>query len=89
MVIVVKKKGHAEKYDDGKVFKSIYSATLNCHLPEEEAERIAEKLTFTIDAWVNGKKSITADQIEMEILKYLELENSEIVLMYQHHKNIC
>ncbi len=49
---VVKRKGHTQPYDEKKVYASCYAAALNCHYSEEAAEKIADKTTKKINAWM-------------------------------------
>ena len=89
MVILVKRRGHAENYDNRKVYASVYSASLNCHLSETQAEEIAERISNDIDVWVRKKDHITSDYIRDKIIETLKEEGKkDIALMYKHHLDL-
>lgn len=87
---VVKRQGHKEKYDQKKVYASVYAAVLNCHYSEKPAEKIAAQVTKKVNTWIRKKSSITSSNIRDQIIKNLsELKDRHIALMYKHHLDIC
>jgi len=87
-IIVVKRKGHREKYDERKVYASAYAASLNAHLSEQEAEKIAEDVCKKVNAWVEGKHEITSKQLEEHIIKLLEKHNRDAAFLYETHLDL-
>lgn len=88
MTIAIKKQGHAEKFDEKKLYESVYKTALNCHLEEEESRDIAQKITDTIAGWINEKTHITTNELRFQVINLLELEDSELSMMYENHYNI-
>ncbi len=84
---VVKRKGHTQPYDEKKVYASCYAAALNCHYSEEAAEKIADKTTKKINAWMKKKKSISSHDIRTKIEE--SIDDNDVVLMYRHHLDLC
>lgn len=86
---IVKRRGATQEYDDKKVFASVYSACINSHLSELEAEYVADTVTSKINKWVNDKAQVTSEDIRQEILAYLRIINKDIAMMYDSHLDIC
>ncbi len=89
MVIVVKRGGHAEKYDEKKIYTTVYASAINAHLNEQRAEEIATKITIAIDELIQKSKRVDSVDIKTEIQNLLIIEDGDVALMYEHHTNIC
>ena len=88
MTIVVKRKGHKEKFDERKVYASAYAASLNAHLSEAEAEKIADDVTKKINAWIDGRQQITSKELEQNIIKILDKHNHDASFLYETHLDL-
>ncbi|MEK6902357.1 MAG: ATP cone domain-containing protein, partial [archaeon] len=61
--LVVKRRGHTEKFDERKIYASIYEA---CHvdgMKTEKAEKIASAVTNAVKKWIEKKDTVNAQQI--------------------------
>ena len=83
---IVKRRGQRERYDERKVYASIYAAALNCHYTEQKSEKIAKDITKKIKSWIKTKKDITSEEIRDQILKHIKDKN--VKLMYTHHLDL-
>ena len=83
---IVKRRGQRERYDERKVYASIYAAALNCHYTEQKSEKIAKDITKKINSWIKTKKEITSEEIRDQILKHIK--DKDVKLMYAHHLDL-
>ena len=88
--IVVKRHGHAQGFDEKKVYASVYSAALNSHFTEEESENLANKILEKVLEWINDKTHVSSGEIKKQIIENLNLMKEEDVAhMYESHLDIC
>ncbi len=88
MTHIVKRRGHKEEYDERKAYASSYAACRNAHLPEKEAEYIAEKVTKDIENWIKDKGEVNSQQIFEEVTKSLAKYNKDASFMYETHRDV-
>lgn len=88
MTNIVKRRGHKEEYDERKVYASSYAACRNAHLPEKEAESIADKVTKDIENWIEDKDEVDSKQIFEEVTKSLAKYNEDASFMYETHLDV-
>src|SRR3989338_2395099 len=87
---IVKRKGRFERFDERKLYASIYAAALNCHYKEREAEKLAVAVSSLVKKSVfrkKGKKAVSSDDIRKHVLKHLK--DKDVALMYRHHLDLC
>jgi len=85
---IVKRKGHKEKYDERKLYGSVFAASLNCHMPKEKAEKIAEKSVAIINKWIENKSEVNSDQLFDKTAEVLKGVDSEVSFMYKTHRDL-
>lgn len=88
MTNIVKRHGSKEEYDERKVYASVYSAGLNVHLGENEAESIADKVCGDIKNWISEKKEVNSKEIFNEVTKSLAKYNEDASFMYETHLDV-
>jgi len=86
--LIIKRKGHKEKFDERKVYASVYASCLNGHLSEQEAEKIASSVTDDVKKRVHGEREITSDKIFRYVILYLARHNKEIAFLYETHLDV-
>ncbi|MBI2109343.1 MAG: hypothetical protein HYT93_04210 [Parcubacteria group bacterium] len=86
--IVKRRKGHREPYDNHKVYASCYAACLNAGLSKPESEILCEKVTFAIDAWINGKDIVASEDIFKEVARVMRQHDEKAAFMYETHRDI-
>ena len=84
-MIVVKRKGHTEKFDERKVYGSVYAACSSAHYGENLCEKNAEEITSKIRKFIRNKKSIESAQIRNKIAELLKRKNKELAFFYEQH----
>ena len=85
---IVKRKGHAEHFDERKVYGSAYAACLSAQIPHMEAEKIASGVCRSIKKWIAKKKVVTSNQIFSEITSHLKKYSRATAFMYETHRDI-
>ena len=88
MIIIVKRRGHKEKFDERKVYASCYAACLSSHLNRNYTEKICEVVTKYIKAWVKTKKEVSSTHIFKMVEKTLKKYNKDAAFMYKTHRDI-
>ena len=86
--LIVKRRGHSEKYDDKKVYASCYYACMSAHVPEEQAEKIAKDCMKKINSWMRNKKQTTAHQIYKVTTTTLKKHDKNAAFMYETHMDL-
>lgn len=85
---IVKRHGHTEKYDERKVYASVYASCLSVRSTEGEAELVAEKVTRRINDWLQAKHEVTAHDIRRQAATHLEVYNHDAAYMYKNHREL-
>ena len=83
---IVKRGGHAEAYDERKLYASVYAACLSVREHAGTAELTAERVTSQVTAWLAPKHEVTANDIRRKAVKYLQAINPDAAYMYLHHR---
>ena len=86
--VVIKRRGHPEKYDKEKVFKSALFACKNAHLSEKRAKEIALKVTKEVTNFVLKAERVTSDVIFNKINKELQKHDKDAAFLYETHKDL-
>jgi len=87
-IMIVKRKGHTEPYDERKVYASCFFACRNSHMEEKNAEQICEKVTKYITKWAKKKKLVSSDAIFRLLAEELRKHNDDAAFMYETHRDI-
>ena len=85
---IIKRKGHAEPFDERKLYASCFAACLNAHLPKEEAERLSGEISNDIKAWISLLPEVSSDEIFQKTVEFLKTRNPEVSFMYETHRDI-
>lgn len=85
---IVKRKGHAEPYDNRKLYASIYSACLSVRATEGEAELVAERVVKDVETWLVKKHEVTSADIRRVASQNFKAYNADAEYMYRHHREL-
>ena len=83
--IIVKRRGHKEKFDEKKVYGSVYAACASAHCDEENCEKVAGELTKKIKKIIKGKKIVKSIMIRRVIETELKKRDKELFFFYEQH----
>lgn len=84
---IIKRHGRKEPYDERKVYASVYSAAINCHYKEHDAEHLALGIMRKVNQWADKHEHIDSAHIR-DFVSTL-LTDDEVVMMYQSHLDVC
>ncbi len=87
-VHIVKRKGHTEKFNPGKIHRSCYRACVGSHLTRNEAKKICDAVTAAAKRWIRKKHIVTSIQIHKFVAKELRKHNKEVAFMYETHRDV-
>ena len=85
---VVKRKGHKEKFDERKLYASVYAACLLVEMKTKECEQTASHVVKKIKSEIANKKEIDAKKLHSLCVKNLKSKNKKAAFMYDTHKDI-
>ena len=88
MVLIVKRKGHREKFDERKVYGSCYASCLSSHLEKRHAEKVATAVTAAVKKTIRKKKEISSSEIFKLVGKFLQKHNKDAAFMYRTHRDV-
>ena len=87
-MLVVKRRGHREKFDEKKVYASCYFACRAIEMSEIASEKIANKVIKEMKKKLKGKKEIDSQEIFEIVGNELEKIDEDAAFMYKTHKDI-
>ena len=85
---IVKRKGHKEKYDERKVYASVYAACLVLRMQDEQAELIANMVSHEVTQEYKKVHEVDAHKIHEFVVKELRKYNKDVSYIYDTHKDI-
>ena len=85
---VIKRKGHKEKFDERKVYGSVYAACKICEMPEKNCEKIAKSVSKGIKSMVKKKNIVSSEDIFRNVVKILKKHHKDAAFMYETHRDV-
>jgi len=85
MLIIIKRKGHKEKFDERKVYASVYAACISMHYTELKCEKIADEIAKKVKKAITNKKMVKSGQLRKIIDSELRKKDKELAFYYEHH----
>ena len=85
---VIKRKGHKEKFDERKVYGSVYAACQICEMNEKNCEKVAASVTKEIKSLVKKNKIVNSEEIFKNAAKILKKHDKDAAYMYETHRDI-
>ena len=87
-VLIVKRKGHTEPYDERKVYASCYFACRNAHIDEPKSEKICMNVCTSVTKAINKKRVVTSDEIFKCLANELRKHDEDAAFLYETHRDI-
>lgn len=88
VVLVEKKDGRCEKFDDEKSYKVFCRVFLNAHLSARESENLADKSIKDLKNFLKSKRKIKSSDLFRQKIKILKKYNKEAAFLYETHRDI-
>lgn len=89
MPIIFKRRGKTEKFDEKKLYASVYSACIDCDLSASEAERISETMLKETKKFLRGRKKVNSTEIFGFVVQKLAREHEAVAFMYETHREVA
>ncbi|MBM3282441.1 MAG: hypothetical protein FJY86_03840 [Candidatus Diapherotrites archaeon] len=86
---VVKRHGHAEAFDERKIYASTYESCHAAQLSTKQAEKIAASVTLHVKKWAEKKTHMNSNEIHTHVVKELKKHHADVAFMYDKHREIC
>jgi len=86
MVIVVKRRGKKEGFDEKKVYASIYSACKDCNLEVKECESIAARITNDVKLFIKDRGQVNSTELFGFVIQKLAKTHEPVAFMYSTHR---
>ncbi len=87
--VVKRRTGKCQKYDEKKVYGSVYAACYVVFLQPEACERTAEAVAKAVTKHIHKKKSVSSHEISKLVAKELKKRNKHAAYMYETHRDIA
>ena len=88
MAVILKRRGKKEKFDEKKIYASIYSACMECDLTPSQSEKIADKITNDVKKFVKNRKSVNTTEVFGFVIQKLAREHEAVAFMYETHRDL-
>lgn len=85
---VIKRRGHKEKYDEKKVYASVYAACQTCEMHEKQCEKMAGAVTKQITSLIRKHKILDSEDISKNVIKMLKKKDKDAAFMYETHLDV-
>lgn len=84
--LVVKRAGKDEKFDERKVYASIYASLAAVSNSDKEAELIADEISKIIKRWIGEKSHVTSHEIRTQAAHALQDYSHVAAYLYSKHR---
>lgn len=88
IVLVEKKDGRCEKFDEEKSYRVFCRVFLNAHLSEKEATKLADRAIKDLKKFLKNKRKIKSRGLFRQKIKILSRYNKEAAFLYETHRDI-
>jgi len=84
---IVKRHGKKERFDEKKLYASVYAATLTAGYNEKESEKLAQEIVKSVKTKIN-KEKVTSALIKKEVIAMLKKKHKGVAFLYETHLDV-
>ena len=88
MIEVVKRKGQKEKFDEKKLYASVYAACTVANMREKGCESVANFVLKKVKGELKRKKVVNSKTIANRVATHLKKKSKEASFIYETHMDI-
>lgn len=88
MVLVVKRRGKQEPFDDKKLYASVYSACKDVNMDVHKCEGTAAKIVADVKTHFKGKNTVNSTEIFGAVIGLLAKHHEAAAFMYETHREL-
>lgn len=87
---VCKRDGKKERFDERKLYASVYYPAREQGYETEDAEELAAEISETVRDWVVNHEDtvLTANEIKRKTKELLEDQDEDVAFMYETHLDL-
>lgn len=85
---VVKRKGHKEKFDERKLYASVYNACISVRSSDEQAENLAGIVAHELKQHYSDREQVSSVELRRAAAEVLHRFHPEAGYIYETHKDI-
>jgi transcriptional regulator NrdR family protein len=89
MTEVVKRRGRKEKFDEKKIYGSVYAACHVAHMGERNCESVAAFVTKKVKTELKKKKTVTSKEIAKRVAENLKRKSKDAAFLYKTHRDVA
>ena len=87
-IVIVKRRGHKQDFDDKKLYASVYFACKSAELESKKCEAISQKVLKKIKSKLQKKKTINSNELFALTGIEIEILDKHAAFMYLTHRDI-
>ncbi len=84
---VVKRHGKKERFDERKLYGSIYSAAMTNGYGEKKSEKLADTICSSIKKKYS-KKTVTSSELRKATIAILKKKDKDVAFLYETHLDL-
>lgn len=88
VILVEKRDGRCEKYDEKKSYDTFCRVGLNAHLNTKAATGLADKCISDLRKFLKSKRKIKSAELFKQKIKILNKYNKDAAYLYEYHRDI-
>jgi len=87
-VLIVKRRGHTERFDEKKLYASVYAACSITGMKEKQCEAVASSVNNAVKKSLARKKKVNSHEIMEKAAAALKKKSKEAAFMYETHMDV-
>ncbi len=84
---IIKRHGKKVRFDERKLYASIYAAALTAEYGEKRSEKFASSVVKTLKKKVKNK-TVTSDFLRKHAIEILNKKDKEVAFLYKTHLDL-
>lgn len=88
-MMVVKRRGHKEKFDERKLYGSVYAACSIANMGEKGCEAVALHVSKKVRSEIKKEATVSSGDILKLVVKHLKKKHKGAAFIYETHRDIA
>lgn len=85
---VIKRTGRKEKFQERKLFKSVYNACVGAGVDRNESLRISKDVITSVKITIGKNKEMKSNQLFNHVKRILSKYNKHCAFMYETYRDV-
>ena len=87
-MMVVKRKRHKEKFDERKLYGSVYAACSIANMGEKGCEEVAGHVSKKVRSEIKKETAVSSRNISKLVVNHLKKKHKDAAFIYETHRDI-